>query len=120
MEIRIQGTQLDLTPSLKEYTQSKLEGVARLVDSIDADGGVILDVEIERTTHHHRKGDVYRAEMNLKVPGKLLRAEETAEDVHQAIVEVINELEREVKKYKGKYRDEQIKEARKLKEDNLL
>ena len=48
------------------------------------------------------RGDIYRAEINLRVPGKLLRAEEEAESIHTAINIVKEELERQIKKYRGK------------------
>ncbi len=60
-------------------------------------------VEIGRTTRHHQKGDIFRAEAQMRFPGKSIRAESERDDLKLAITEVKDELQRELKKYKGKY-----------------
>lgn len=59
-------------------------------------------VEIERTTKHHRKGKIFRAECQIKLPGKIIRAESTKRDIRLAVDEIKDELQRELKKYKNK------------------
>jgi len=60
------------------------------------------DVTVGMTTHHHHKGNVYEAKVNLEVPGSLIRAEAVSDDLYKAINEVKDELQREIKKYNGK------------------
>ena len=59
-------------------------------------------VEIGKPSKHHRSGKVFYAEANLKMGGKLLRATCQHEDLRNAIVEVKDELQRQIKKFKGK------------------
>lgn len=63
-------------------------------------------VEIEKTTHHHLKGEIFRAEANLRVPIKgLLRVEKTEKDIYKAIDKVKDHLKEEITRYKEKLRE---------------
>jgi putative sigma-54 modulation protein len=59
-------------------------------------------VEIGRTTKHHQTGDIFRAEVNLRLPGRILRSEAEELDWRTAIDRVKEELQAEIKKYRGK------------------
>lgn len=59
-------------------------------------------VEIGRTTRHHQKGDIFRAEVQMRLSGRSVRAESEREDLKLAVTEVKDELQRELKKYKGR------------------
>ncbi len=101
MKINIKATNLELTASLKSYVEEKIGSVSKLIKKWDMDGGVEAYVEIGRTTNHHHKGDVFRAEADLRLPNKILRAENEGSDLHAAIDKVENVLKREIDKYKG-------------------
>ncbi len=58
-------------------------------------------VEIARTTKHHRHGDVFRAEVNIKIGGKILRAQMQGGDIRVAIDGAREELKMELQKEKG-------------------
>ncbi len=101
MKINIKATDLELTAPLKEYIEEKIGGLnkflSRLEDEKESD--FTAWVEVARTTRHHHKGDVYRAECDLKLPGKMLRAEDENFDVRVAIDAVRDKLQKEVNKY---------------------
>lgn len=59
-------------------------------------------LEVEMTTHHHHKGEIYRAEASLSVPRELLRVEKTEKDLFKAIDKVKDHLVLMIKKYKEK------------------
>ncbi|OHB20213.1 MAG: ribosomal subunit interface protein [Parcubacteria group bacterium RIFCSPLOWO2_01_FULL_48_18] len=113
MVIKLKGTQLELTPAIEQYVRQKLDSVRRLIVRIDASNVAEADVEIERTTRHHRRGLVYRAEINLALPKELLRAEALSEDIRLAVNEATEELRRQIKKYKAKL-ETQFRQARKI------
>jgi putative sigma-54 modulation protein len=96
MNIDIIATDLDLTPSLKIYVEDKLGSIDKFIKKYDEKGSVHMRVEVGRTTRHHNKGDVFRAEANLEVAGKLLRAEDENSDIHIAIDRVEDKLRREL------------------------
>ena len=104
MKIDIKSTNLDLTPAIKEYIEMRIGSLSKFVEKMDLEGACEARVQIARTTMHHKHGDVFRAECNLKLPGKLLRAEREGEDVRLCIDAVKNELHVEIQKYKEKNR----------------
>jgi putative sigma-54 modulation protein len=100
MKIDIKGTNMELTEAIKDYVNEKIGGLEKFFDNI-----VEAKVEVGKTSNHHQKGDIFRAEANLDVPEKhVLRAEATREDLYMAINEVKDELQRQIKKYKEKMR----------------
>ena len=101
MKIHIKATNLELTASLKEYVEEKIGSIGKIIKKWDMDGAIEVRVEIGRTTNHHHKGDVFRAEADLRLPGKILRAEDENNDMHAAIDKVENVLKREINKYKS-------------------
>ncbi|MEK7649493.1 MAG: ribosome-associated translation inhibitor RaiA [Patescibacteria group bacterium] len=113
MRTIIKGKQTELTPAIRAYIEAKIVGPAtRLVgSSVDA----LLEIELSRTSKHHRKGNVWWAEANLKIDKHLIRAEEEGEDPHAVIDAVENELLREIKSFKGKKKTKDIRTARKIK-----
>ena len=97
MTITIKGTNLDLTPTLKQYAMRKILAVGKFSPDI-----ILADIELERTTRHHHKGKVWRAEVNLHGLPRLIRAEAIATDIYAAIDEAQDELKRELKNIKDK------------------
>jgi len=112
--MNITGTQLSLTQEIKEYAEKKLGELERFIPEGTA---VQMDVELEKTTNHHRKGEIFRAEVNVSLPGGLLRAEAQEEMLFKAINEVKNEMQRELVKYKDAQSAKQRKGGRALKEE---
>lgn len=102
MKIRIKATNLELTPAIEEYIETKIESLGRLMKRFKDRGVPKMEVEIARTTKHHKKGDVFYAEINLYLPGKDLRAEYSASDIQAAIDKVKDKLKIEIERYKEK------------------
>jgi ribosomal subunit interface protein len=111
MRIVVKTTNLTLTPSLATFLDERMHAIAKLVARMEArsrdaafgDRGVVARVELARTTRHHRKGDVFRAEITLDLPSKkILRTEAEGDDLYRAIVEARDELRREIRSFKEK------------------
>ena len=79
MNLKISGHHLELTPSLREYVQNKLERIKRHFDNV-IDVTVILAVD-DNTEKDKRQ----RAEINLHMRGKDLHVESEAQDMYSAI-----------------------------------
>jgi putative sigma-54 modulation protein len=97
MQLNIKATKIELTPAIKDYIQKKMDMLEKYLGSFPV---INADVELELTTRHHVKGDIFRAEVNLELPGKLLRIEKTEEDLYKAIDKAKDHLEEAIKKYK--------------------
>ncbi|MDP3958079.1 MAG: ribosome-associated translation inhibitor RaiA [bacterium] len=102
MHIKIQTTDLKLTREIDEYIRKRIGTISRFLGSDDA--AAMAEVEVGRITYHHKRGEVFKAEVNLGMPGKQFRATAEAEDLYTAIDEVREELERGVVSAKGKER----------------
>ncbi len=101
MKISLKWTDLEPIESLDVFVEEKIGGLAKFLEKYDETGVAEAWVEIGRTTGHHKTGGmVYRAEADIRLPGKILRAEETHKDLRQAIVKIKKELERQIKTYK--------------------
>lgn len=99
MKINLKATNLELTKEIKDYVQEKMNMVEKFLGDIPV---VHCDFEVDLTTHHHNKGKIFRAEVNLAVPGDLLRVEKTEKNLYKAIDKVKDHLARVIKKHKNK------------------
>jgi putative sigma-54 modulation protein len=113
MKITIKGTNIELTPELREYIMEKFGALERYFQDSDPDT-VVADVEIGKPSQHHRKGDVYLCEINVRVGGTLLRAEELRSSIHEAVDLVRDEIERQARRLKSKRRAQFLRRARKV------
>ena len=114
MQISLKGTNIQILESTQEYVDRKLVKTVEKFLSKDK-GTVSLKIEVERTTRHHRKGKIFRAEANLSFGKKSLYAEAFGETLNEAIDLLEEELEHEIKHFKGRARSLMLKSARKLK-----
>ncbi|RJQ28578.1 ribosome-associated translation inhibitor RaiA [Candidatus Parcubacteria bacterium] len=103
MKINIKATRIDITPSLKIYIESKLGSLGKFVRKFDAEGVAEMWLEVGRTTRHHHKGPVFRAEADLRLPKKILRAEEESYDLRASIDVLKNKIHVEIEKYKARF-----------------
>ena len=102
MDIKIKATRLELTPAIRDYFQMKMDMIEKYLGDIKV---INCDVEIEKAVGGQNKGEIFRAEVNLEVPQKLLRVERTEDDLYKAIDKVKDHLELVIKKYKDKLID---------------
>jgi ribosomal subunit interface protein len=58
-------------------------------------------MEVAKSTRHHKKGDVFRAEIHVRLPGSLVYAEAETDDLYTAITAAKREAEEQIRKYKG-------------------
>jgi ribosomal subunit interface protein len=102
MNIHIQSTKLDLTPSIKKFIDDKFGTLKRFSASLEKEGALDLFIEISRSTRHHQHGEVFYSEATLQVPGKTLRAEIDDVDIRKAIMKTRDTLKKEIVEYKNK------------------
>lgn len=98
--INLKGTGIELTDAIKSYANEKVASLEKLIDKDDT--SVIASIEVEKTTEHHKSGDVFRAEINMHIAGANLRAEHTEEDLYAAIDGAKDAMARELRSHKNK------------------
>lgn len=99
MKLNIKYTGLDSTPAIQTYIEEAIGGLDKYLVRLVEKGAVVANVELARTTNHHQKGDVYHAECNLELPGRMLRSESDGSDPRVCVDEVVDRMKAEVKKY---------------------
>lgn len=115
MKINVKATNFALTESLSQYLDDKLSKLKKYLDESKAE--VMVNVEIGKTTEHHRHGDVFKAEINLDLAGQgLKRSVVVDEDVYVAIILARDEVIRQIKTSQRKKGALFMKGARKIKE----
>ena len=111
MKITIKATNIDMSPSISEYVEEKIGGLEKLLEKFNPES-VDARVEVGKIKQGQRHGEIFRAEVNLNLSGRLLRAEETGESVYAAIDLVKDELRRKIRQYKNKRETQTIRGAR--------
>lgn len=94
MQINITGQQMDVTPALHEYVETKFQRLERHFDQI-TNVHVILSIEKER----------HKAEATISVSRGELFADTEQESMYAAIDELMDKLDRQLKKHKEKMTD---------------
>jgi putative sigma-54 modulation protein len=94
MNLNVSGHHLEVTPAIRGYVQEKLERVKRHFDHV-IDAHVILSVDKLRQ----------KAEVTLRVRGKDIHCACEEQDLYAAIDLLVDKLDRQVQKYKGKQGD---------------
>ena len=94
MQISITGHQIDVTPALKTYVDTKFRRLERHFDNL-TNVHVVLSVQKERqhaeATIHVSRGDIF--------------ADMEHEDMYAAIDGLLDKLDRQIKKHKEKLTD---------------
>ncbi|MBI1866445.1 MAG: HPF/RaiA family ribosome-associated protein [Candidatus Staskawiczbacteria bacterium] len=121
MKIIIKTKNLELTENIQKFVEVKIGGLKRFAQVLQGKDGFKKGkdsrdffVEIGKETNHHKKGNIFRAEARVHLPGKTLVAISEKNDLKQAIVQVKNELQQEIKKYKLKKTELMIRKQRKV------
>lgn len=99
MKINLKTQNLNLTADIRNYLEEKLNSLDKF---LPLDESIFADVDLSKTGKHHRKGYVFRAEVNLEIPKRLIRAVAEEWNLKSAIDKVRNELQREIKGNKEK------------------
>ncbi|MEN9649458.1 MAG: hypothetical protein RL094_425 [Candidatus Parcubacteria bacterium] len=97
MNIIIKGNHLEVTEAIQAYVAKRFEGVNKFLAE-----NAQVEVELSRTTNHHKSGDIFRAEVNIDNNGDQTYASANLSDMYAAIDEVREETLRVLSSKKGK------------------
>ncbi|MCJ8346178.1 ribosome-associated translation inhibitor RaiA [bacterium] len=96
MRIVLTGRQIELTPSLKDFAEKKLDSLASYVDHID-EIDAILSVEKTKS-----QGILHTAEVTVWAKGINFRASQSHKDMYAAIDLILDKLTKQITRYKDK------------------
>jgi putative sigma-54 modulation protein len=91
MNIETTSRHYELTPALREYAETKVEQLKKYFDNI-VNAHIIFELEKYR----------HAVEVTIHVNGKDFNSREESEDMYVSVDRVVEKLERQISKYKGK------------------
>ena len=100
MKYNIRGNKIDVTEAIDKYIKEKLSRLDKYLDDND---------EVEAKAVISARGKDQKVEVTIWSGKYNIRAEETNNDLYAAIDLVIDKLERQFKKYKGKIASKKAK-----------
>jgi len=102
MKTNVKVTAIELTPAISQYLTEKLAHLNKFTVGMD-DDSIMVNVEIGKTTHHHKSGDYFRTELNLNLNGLDFRTEATEGDLYASIDvakdDLIEQIRQRLKKH---------------------
>lgn len=116
MNIIIKTKNLEMTDLLDNLIKKRMEGLKKFTNILK-DGTAKLLVEVEGQTKHHKKGDVFKVEAIINVPGKNLVVRTHGENLGKVVTEARDEMEREIRKYKTKIIEKPRRDSKKFVEE---
>jgi putative sigma-54 modulation protein len=93
MDITVTFRHIDPSESLKSYAEEKISKINKYID-FPIEAHIVLAVEKFRHT----------ADITLNVNGTMIKAMEETEDMYSAIDQVMDKIEKQIKKYRSKTR----------------
>ncbi len=91
MNITTTARHYQLTPALRDYAESKVMQLKKYFDNI-VTAHIIFELEKYR----------HAVELSIHVNGKDFNGREVSEDMYASVDRVVEKLERQIRKYKGK------------------
>ena len=102
MSTNIKATNIELTDAIKDYVNKNLLGLDRFITDPKED--IIIQVEVGKTTRHHKSGDYFRAEFNVDISGKKFYVSAKKDNLYGAIDEAKEALFRKIDYSKNRER----------------
>ncbi len=97
MKLLIQGNNIDVTESIHDYVEEKLEKAVKHFQNL----ATTIDVHLS-VARNSRISDKHKAEVTVYANGTVIRAQEHSESLYASIDLVSDKITRQLRKYKEK------------------
>jgi ribosomal subunit interface protein len=101
MNIKITFTNLDKSQAVEDYVSKKIS----FLEKFFKDSKVLAEVELAKTTDHHKSGDIFKAEINLTHMDQQFYVVAEKADLYAAIDKAREDIERIIVSNRKKYLD---------------
>lgn len=108
MKIIVSARRFDLSPALKDFAHEKIATLKKYFDQV-----IEIDLVLSVDVHRANKKEIQTAEATLWANGAVLHGEARTEDMYASIQSVVEKLEKQLKRYKQKLRDNRKRRGRK-------
>ena len=106
MQLTITGKNIEINDTLRKYVEKKIGRLDRYLTNI-IDGRV----ELEKDEGARAGNDRQIAQVTLRTKNVVLRAEEASSDIFTSIDAVVDKMQRQADRYKGKRWERRIEDA---------
>ncbi len=100
ININIKATNMELTEAIRDYTDKKINSLEKFLHNESAN----VQVEVAKTTNHHKNGDVFHAEIDMRAGTRKVFARAEGSDLYASIDEAREMIMRELTHKKDKSR----------------
>ena len=108
MNIKFVGKNVEVTDALREVTEKKLSKLEKFFQEV-----------IEGTVTFSTQKNNKTIEVTIDIPGTIIRAEETSDDMYASIDRAVDVLERQMRKYKTRLM-KKYKEGQTIRFENVI
>lgn len=91
MKVLVRGRNVEVTDALKDYVAKRVGKLDKYLDDLE-EAQVILSVENQS----------HKVEVTIPLYGMIIRGEESTGDMYTSVDMVLDKLEKQIEKYKGK------------------
>ena len=98
MQVQVRGRNIEVTDALRDYINKRVKKLDKFIDNL-GEANVSLTVV----------KDAHRIELTLPINGMILRAEESTGDMYTSTDLVVEKIEKQILKYKGKLQKKGIR-----------
>ncbi len=88
-----------MSPAIEEYVFKKMQILEKFIQ----DDSALCEVELAKSTKHHKAGDLFKAEANITFAGKQFYVLAEKEDIYAAIDLMRDEAERVIVSRRKRY-----------------
>ena len=99
MKLLIHGRNLDVTPALREYTETKLERAIHHFDDL------VKEADVHLSAARNPRVPQQTAEVTVFANGTVIRAQERSENLYASIDLVASKLARQLRRFKERHSD---------------
>ncbi|MBF2058605.1 MAG: ribosome-associated translation inhibitor RaiA [Cyanobacterium sp. T60_A2020_053] len=103
MKLLIQGNNIEVTESIHDYVEEKLEKAVKHYQNVA--GKVDVHLSVERNARISNK---HKAEVTVYANGTIIRAQENSESLYASIDLVSDKISRQLRKYKERKLDQKV------------
>ncbi len=102
MKLLIHGRNLELTPSLRDYTKTKIDKATHNFQEL------VQEADVHLSVARNPRVPQQTAEVTVFANGTVIRAEERSENLYASIDLVANKLARQLRKYKERHNSHNV------------
>ncbi|MFH0852527.1 MAG: ribosome-associated translation inhibitor RaiA [bacterium] len=101
MRVIIKSKEIKISDDLYSYAEKRIGKLEKFLENVDPNL-VEATIEFFKAVGGQRQGNIFQADVNLRIPGKFFRSEVIGGNPYSMMDDAKEELEDEIRKFKTK------------------